>query len=128
MKAEFVKAGLVCTDSSIDDERVSVSSDGKRIWNVGAVIEHEEAYKLVRLGVAVPADEECAARAKMSQERIEKALHAADRVAAGIHPEDYELFDSGRILGYNPDGSYITGPNAPEAQSGDYTEGGVYIP
>jgi hypothetical protein len=30
---------------------------------------------------------------------------------AGIHPDDFPLFDAGIITGYLPDGNYKPGPN-----------------
>ena len=80
-------------------------------WRRGAVLEHPEAYKLVRQGCAVPADEACAIRACRSPSEIRLAQKAYERVNRGIAPEDYEKFDAGIILGYTPDGDYIPGPN-----------------
>lgn len=80
-------------------------------WKVGAVIEHPQSFRLVQQGCAVAADEECAKRANRSPQQIEAAQHAYERLNKGIHPEDFDKFDAGMILGYQPDGSYIPGPN-----------------
>ena len=40
-----------------------------------------------------------------------EAQHASIRLAAGIHPDDFPLYDAGVIVGYNPDGTYMPGPN-----------------
>ena len=76
---------------------------------------------LVEMGVAVPADEECAIKAGMSHEAIRAAQNAYERLAHGIAPEDFAKFDAGEIAGYNPDGSYIPGPNA-KSEITDATE------
>jgi hypothetical protein len=80
-------------------------------WKRGAVLEHPEAYKLVRQGCAVPADEACAIRANRNPSEIRLAQKAYERVNRGIHPEDYDKFDAGIILGYTPTGDYVPGPN-----------------
>lgn len=80
-------------------------------WKKGAILETPDAWLLVQMGVALPADEDCRARAKMSPEKLAVAKHAYERLNAGIHPDDFQLFDTGIITGYNPDGSYKPGPN-----------------
>jgi hypothetical protein len=67
---------------------------------------------LVQMGCAEPADEECDKAAGMTPERIAIAAHAYERVHRGIHPDDYEAYEAGLMTGYNPDGSFIPGPNA----------------
>jgi hypothetical protein len=83
------------------------------LYPAGTVITHPDAWKLIGLGVAIPGDEECRIRAGMTEQQMSAAQYAARRLAAGIHPEDFGRYDAGEILGYNPDGSYIPGPNAP---------------
>lgn len=73
-------------------------------YPAGAVIEHPEAFWLVRAGEALPADEECRVACGMDDEAIEKAIAARKRIH--IHPSDWKLFDEGLITGYKPDGSY----------------------
>ena len=91
-------------------------------WKRGAIIDHPQAYMLVRQGCAVPADDDCAKRAARSPEQQAAAQYAYERLSRGIHPEDFDRYDAGYIVGYNPDGSYIPGPNwdqMPVAQEPD---------
>ncbi len=85
---------------------------------IGTVIDHRDAYRLVWLGVAVPADDECKAMANMTEHEMKAAQWAHKRVAAGIHPDDYDKFDAGIIDGYYPDGTDRPGPNATETEGG----------
>lgn len=76
----------------------------------GTVIDHPDAYKLVQIGCAEPADEECQRRHGRTPEQLAAARHAYRRVSAGIAPEDYEAFDEGIMAGYTPEGEWIPGP------------------
>jgi hypothetical protein len=67
------------------------------------------------MGAAVPADEECERAANMTPAKLQAAQHAQNKARLGIAPEDFEAFDSGLMVGYNPDGSWIPGPNFEEA-------------
>ena len=78
---------------------------------VGTEINDPECYKLVRMGMAEPSDDECRDRCNMTQEQITAASQAQDKVSKGIHPDDYNAYDRGEMVGYNPDGSVIPGPN-----------------
>jgi hypothetical protein len=69
---------------------------------------------LVRQGVAVAADDACAQRVRRSPAQQAEAQYAYERLSRGIHPEDFAFYDAGYIAGYNPDGSYIPGPNFAE--------------
>ena len=80
-------------------------------WKVGAILEHPQAFWLVRQGCALPADEECAARANRSPNQMAAAQRAYERLSKGIDPEDFALFDAGIIAGYDADGEYLPGPN-----------------
>jgi len=80
----------------------------------GTTVEDRRAWRLVQMGVATPADDECRRKAGMSPERMEAAQAAYPKVEAGIHPDDYAAYDRGEMLGYNPDGTWIPGPNATE--------------
>ncbi|NBW11011.1 MAG: hypothetical protein EBR82_23570 [Caulobacteraceae bacterium] len=82
-----------------------------RVWKVGGVVDHPEAYMLVQMGVAVPGDEKCAVAAGMSEEQIAAAQHAAERLRAGIHPSDFSAYDAGLMSGYNGDGTHKPGLN-----------------
>lgn len=102
-------------------------------WKKGATLETTEAYRLVQMGVAEPADEECEKLACRTPEELNLAKRAYERVSRGIDPKDYDLFDGLVIEGYNPDGSYKPGPNwhkyeeakrqESEAQEDDEDEG-----
>lgn len=77
----------------------------------GYVRDAPDAYKLVRAGIAVPADEECRQACRMTQAEIDLAQRNYPAMALGIWPDDREAFFAGKIAGYNADGSYIPGPN-----------------
>ncbi|MGA2035879.1 MAG: hypothetical protein ABSG68_26830 [Thermoguttaceae bacterium] len=77
----------------------------------GSELENPEAYLLVRMGCAEPADPECEAAHGMGPEQLAAARTAYVRVAAGIHPDDYAAFDAGEMVGYDADGRPIPGPN-----------------
>lgn len=81
----------------------------------GTILELPEAYKFVQHGIADPADEECRVAAGLSDPEIVLAKMRQRRVAAGIHPDDYDAYDQGIMVGYNPDGSFKPGPNYEEA-------------
>jgi len=90
----------------------------------GTVIDHPDSWLLVLNGDAEPADEECDQRTGFSgwsDERKQAVLKHRERMAAGIHPDDFDAYDRGEIAGYNPDGSAIPGPNVipdePEEES-----------
>lgn len=78
---------------------------------VGTVMDHTDAWRLVDMFVAEPADEECAAKCVKTDEQIAAGKHAAARLSAGIHPDDFARYDLGEIVGYNADGSDKPGPN-----------------
>lgn len=78
----------------------------------GTLIDHPEAYRLVQMGVALPADDECEQKAAMTEERLAAARHAYERTSKGIRPEDFAAFDSGQMVGYAPNGEPIPGPHA----------------
>ncbi len=77
----------------------------------GTVLENNQAHILVKMGIAEPADDECAQAAGMTPSQMTAAQHAQEKVRRGIHPDDYEAYDAGVMAGYNPDGSFIPGPN-----------------
>lgn len=83
--------------------------DGRK--PAGTEIDDPESFWLVRMGVAVPGDEECRKAAGMNDSQMSAAQRAYERVALGIHPDDYERFDAGEIVGYDQDGRDIPGPN-----------------
>jgi len=77
----------------------------------GTIIDHPDAHVLVRMGMAEPADVECAVAARLTLEQMTAAQWAQERVRRGIHPEDYEAFDAGKMIGYDAAGNWIPGPN-----------------
>ncbi len=79
----------------------------------GTEIDHPDAFQLVRMGVAAPADAECQARANRTPEQIAEAARHYERLARGIHPTDWPAFDAGLMTGYDAQGNPIPGPNAP---------------
>lgn len=123
MKCKTIRADLEINSATPDvaqSEIRVVKRSGKlkkiRFWKLGAIIDDPQCFRLVQLGVAVPADDECTEAANMTPEQMKAAEHGANRAAAGIHPDDYKLFDRGVILGYNGDGSYKLGPNGHELE------------
>ena len=93
----------------------SVPRNGEMVsvpfWKNGAVIDFPDCWRLVQMGCAVPADDECARKANRNVRQMAEAKKAYDRVQAGIHPDDFELFDAGVIAGYEGNGDYKPGPN-----------------
>lgn len=84
----------------------------------GTVIDHPDAYRMVKQGVAVPHDEECDRRANMNKQQQQAAQYAAKRTSLGIAPEDFPAYDRGEMVGYYGDGSSIPGPNATVSDGG----------
>ena len=81
-------------------------------FKVGAIMDIPNAFRYVQMGVCEPADEECEKRANMSPERMAAAIYAYERSNKAIHHTDFKRYDRGELVGYNPDGSDIPGPNA----------------
>lgn len=79
-------------------------------WKAGAIIDDPSAWRLVREGLAVPADEDCELAANLTIDQKAALAQAQARAAAGIKPEDFDLFDAGVISGYEKDG-YAKGKN-----------------
>ena len=108
--------GCACDACGHGSQGCADFPDGKK--PVGTVIDHPDAYRLVRMGVAVPEDEECAQAAGMNDEQIKAAIYAGKRTALGIAPEDFPAYDQGEMVGYNKDGSFVPGPNATVSDGG----------
>jgi hypothetical protein len=85
---------------------------------IGTIIDHPDSWRLVRMGVAVPADEECEQKAHMTEDQLKAAQYAAVRTARGIAPEDFEAYDRGDMIGYYGNGSPIPGPSATVSDGG----------
>lgn len=118
-----------CVDSWADSlEWLEILENGSMVkrpfWKVGAILDPNthgpalaDCWMLVRQGCAEPVDDECDAKSgRMSRAKLDAAQQAYTRVAKGIAPEDYELFDDGEILGYEANGDYIKGPNWKEPE------------
>lgn len=73
----------------------------------GTIIEHPSAFRLVQMGVAIPADDQCGARCGMTEEDMRKAQAAYVKVAKGIHPDDYEEYDAGLFDHYDSMGRKV---------------------
>lgn len=74
---------------------------GALAFKPGTVLDHPQAYRLVQQGCAIPADEECRAKAGLSDEEIAVRQQHYERLSRGIDPEDYDLYDAGVIAGYD---------------------------
>jgi hypothetical protein len=117
VKAKIIRDDMEVSPDAPDELCVtkSIKRNGRmqpvRFWQVDAVVSHPQVYRLVQQGCAVPADEECALAAGMDENGMRAAQHAYNRLVAGIHPEDFDKFDAGMILGYMPNGDYKPGPN-----------------
>lgn len=65
-------------------------------------------------GMAEPADTECLLGTGLTDQELKVQQHKYGRMAAGIHPDDFDLYDRGVISGYEEvDGqtAYLPGPN-----------------
>lgn len=80
----------------------------------GYVYDTPGAYHLVRLGVADSADDECEIAAARTPEQLAVAKRLQVYASLGLIREDHSHYDAGYLLGYNPDGSWIPGPNYAE--------------
>lgn len=87
----------------------------RAFWKVGSVLTHPDAFRLVQMGCALPADEECATAANRSTLQLAAAQAAYERTVRGIMPEDFDLYNAGIIEGYTGDDTvndgYKPGPN-----------------
>ncbi len=119
MKAKFVRDDAECIVKPPDPDQthfVEKMRNGRIrpicFWNKGAVVTFPRAYHLVQCGICEPADAECEEAADMTPEMMEAAQKAHVRLKRGIHHTDNERYERGELVGYNPDGSDIPGPNA----------------
>ena len=119
MKAKLLKQTQASPSAS--DERLIVV-DGVSYWPEGSIIEDPRAYRLVQMGVAEPADPECTLAAGMTTEKMVLAQRQQELVAKGIHPNDYQRYFDGEIIGYDENGKDIPGPNYKEEQEDDEAE------
>ena len=93
--------------------------DGRRVVPEGTIIEHPRAYRLVQMGAAEPADDECRLAACMTTAEMKAAQIKSEMVGKGIHPEDYQRYLDGEILGYDENGDDIPGPNWVDYDGGE---------
>jgi hypothetical protein len=101
-----MKAAMIRTASWVP------SPERQGTISIGTIIDHPEAWLLVQLGYAEPADDECAAKANMTPERMRIAQEECEMRERGIHPDDRDAYRSGEMTGYDADGNPIPGPNA----------------
>lgn len=105
----------------LDGDHTTERPDG--IYPAGTIIDHPDAYRLVRLGAAAPADEECMEKAAMSDSQQKKAQYHYLRMERGILPEHAEAYAQGVFVGYDPDGTPIDQDGNPvELEQGDDDE------
>ena len=123
MKAKtIVDLGCACEVCKTGSGGCATYPDGR--IPIGTVLDGDaeekwaDCWKLVRTGAAEPLDEECEVAADVTERQTHLAQRAARRAAAGIHPEDFEAFDAGMMVGYDGDGNHIPGPNAEISQGG----------
>lgn len=109
MKAKLIRESKVA--HGVIDDRVITLDDGRRVLPAGTIIEDDRAFRLVQMGMAEPADEECTLRASMNTADMKAAQAKQTMLSKGIHPDDYQRFLDGEIQGYDADGGDIPGPN-----------------
>lgn len=133
MQAKIIREDIEVSPSAVlsnDEQSQTVTRETWRngqmepvqFWTLGAILSRPDSYLLVQMGIAEPADDECRQWAGMTSAQMAQAQHAARRVTAGISPEDFPLYDAGIITGYNPDGSYVPGPNWDQMPQDDEDE------
>lgn len=121
MKAKIVQPDIECSPAHMPPgheeqwEYRDTFRNGEMMqvpfWKPGAILDMPDVWVLVRQGVAEPADDACMQRAFRTPEEMKVAQHAYKRLAAGIDPNDFKLFDESVIVGYEGDGSFKPGPN-----------------
>lgn len=122
MKAQIIRDDIEVSPAFADQEdlqplivRKPMMRDGwtQQVphWRNGAILEFPDCHYLVRQGVAIPADEKCAQRARRTPEQMKKAQYAYERLVRRIDVDDFDIYDAGVITGYDEKGDYIPGPN-----------------
>ena len=127
MKAKLIRDDIEASETAAKDakgiEVREVRRNGEtvpvRFWTKGATIEHPDAYRLVQMGIAEPADDECKEKANRTEEQLKAARYAYERQVRGIAPDDFDRYDRGEISRMLPDGTYEPGPNAVEEDDDD---------
>ncbi len=110
MRCKYLIAVLEPRPEFHDDERLEVV-DGHHYWPIGTVEDHPKAYRLVRMGIAEPDDDECRLVAAVSTQDMKAAGKQYEMVSKGIEPDDYQRYLDGEILGYDTAGNDLPGPN-----------------
>lgn len=87
----------------------------------GTIITAPDAFRLVQIGIAVPADDECRERCGMTEHDIAARVLRYESTHKGIWPEDRQRFEDGELAGYAKDekGNIVDvpGPNADAADT-----------
>jgi len=109
MKATYLRPLRKVFNAGTPEQRVEMMP-------AGYIHEAPDVYRLVQHGCAIPADDECREACGMTEEDMAKAQKSYKRTAAGIDPDDYQAFDDGLMIGYDPKGNSIPGPNAEQAE------------
>ena len=117
MKARLIRDAKVAY--GVEDDRIKTRNDGTRYWPEGTILEDPRAYRLVQMGMGEPADDECTLSACMSSAEMKAAQIKSEMVGKGIHPDDYQRYLDGEIIGYDENGDDIPGPNYIERDSDD---------
>ena len=84
----------------------------------GKIINRPDAFKLVRNGMAVPADEECKKAAGMTEEGIQKAIQAMTMLEESVGFD----YDNGKLV-FEDSPEYI----GEQPQSGDVKDDLLFI-
>lgn len=118
MKARLLTEKEIHAESASPELLAQCERRGDHVFAPpGTIIDHRDAFWIVKMGQAEPADDECAVKVGMSAEQFASAQHAARRLAAGITQQDYPLFDAGYISGYDAEGNFKPGPNWDQYQA-----------
>ncbi len=118
MKAEYIKPNVLVNPRSPKPpaDKVETRANGTTVWKVGAIVSHPHAYRLVQMGVAVPADDECIRRANMTPHQMAEAQFAQEALSKFIEVKHKELYRHGLIAGYDYNRNlFVLGENASSA-------------
>ena len=94
MKAKIAQSNVKCMNPDFSKEEYRKKNTvEKRLYikhtppviplAEGEIWEHPEAFKLVELGIATPADDECRDACNMSDEQISTAIRAYSKLSRG---------------------------------------------
>lgn len=91
-------------------------------WRTDVVFDNEYGPLMIRQGCAEPVDDECRRACNRTDAQIAAAQKAYERTVRGIHPDDFEAYEKGYMVGYNGDGSWKPGPNYAEWEAIEQAE------